>query len=189
MRQELGHELTTRNARTVQARSQRSYDVHLVEGLLDRHLGLLCSLIGQRRAILITTPTVAKLYGQVLREQLRAAGVDIPELVRECTESTKTLPQVQRVCEEAYKRGLDRTAVLIGFGGGVCTDIVTVAASWIRRGINHVRIPTTLIGQIDASIGIKGAVHFEGKKNYLGCFYPPKSAVIDPIFLRTLPAR
>jgi 3-dehydroquinate synthetase len=189
VREELRHQVTTQKARTVPARSQRSYDVHLVEGLLDQHLDLLCSLIRHRRALLITTPTVAKLYGPVLRGRLRAAGVDIPELVLDCTESTKTLPQVQKVCEEAYRQGLDRTAVLIGVGGGVCTDIVTVAASWIRRGIHHIRIPTTLIGQVDAGVGIKGAVHFAGKKNYLGCFHPPESAIIDPIFLRTLPPR
>ena len=82
--------------------------------------------------------------------------------------------------------GLDRKGLLIGIGGGVCLDIVTVAASWIRRGVGHIRVPTTLIGQIDAGIGIKGAVNFGGKKNYLGCFYAPETVLVTPSFLSTL---
>jgi len=173
----------------VQARSQRSYSVQVIEGLCGQGFERLLEVIGHRRALLVTTPTVSKLYGNTLCRQLRHAGIDIPELILDCKEATKTLEQVEHICAEAYEQGLDRTGVLIAFGGGVCTDIVTVAASWIRRGIHHIRIPTTLIGQIDAGIGIKGAVHFQGKKNYLGCFYPPQSALIDPAFLPTLPGR
>jgi 3-dehydroquinate synthase len=67
--------------------------------------------------------------------------------------------------------------------------VVTVAASLIRRGIAHVRVPTTLIGQLDAGIGLKGAVNFAGKKSFLGCFHPPEQVLIDPGFLRSLPKR
>jgi 2-epi-5-epi-valiolone synthase len=189
MSEALDNDITSSYARSVQAHSQRSYHVQLVEGLFGRRFGLLIDVIRHRRALLVTTPTVAKLYGHTLRGRLRNAGLDIPELILDCKEPTKTLEQVEKICAEANKHGLDRTAVLIGFGGGVCTDMVTMAASWIRRGINHIRIPTTLIGQIDAGIGVKGAVHFQGKKNYLGCFYPPESALIDPAFLPTLPSR
>jgi 3-dehydroquinate synthase len=92
-----------------------------------------------------------------------------------------------RVCEQAAEHGLDRQAFLIGIGGGVCLDIVTVAASLIRRGIAYIRIPTTLVAQIDAGIGIKGAINFLNKKSYLGCFYPPAAVFVDSTFLTTLP--
>lgn len=187
MSQTLRSRATTTRAFKVPSCSSRSYEVCFAEGLLDLRLDLLADQLGARRSLLVVTPTVAKLHGQTILTRLRDYGLSIPLLVLECCESTKTIDQVERVCEEAYKQRLDREAVLISFGGGVCTDIVTVAASWIRRGINHIRIPTTLIGQIDAGIGIKGAVNFLGKKSYLGCFYPPESVLIDPTFLRTLP--
>jgi 3-dehydroquinate synthase len=96
---------------------------------------------------------------------------------------------VEQVCREALSHGLDRRGVLIAFGGGVCSDVVSVSASLIRRGIAHVRVPTTLIGQIDAAIGLKGAVNFAGKKSFLGCFHAPEQVLIDPAFLHTLPKR
>jgi 3-dehydroquinate synthase len=96
---------------------------------------------------------------------------------------------VQRVCSEALAHGVNRRGLLISFGGGVCSDIVTVAASLIRRGIGHLRVPTTLIGQIDAGIGLKGAVNFCGKKSFVGCFHPPEQVLIDPAFLRSLPRK
>ena len=163
-----------------------SYEVQLMNGLLAPGQALLANMLRSRCALLVTTPTVAKLYAQVLQKQLQDQGLNIPMLILDCKEQTKTLDQVERVCKEAQKHRLDRAGVLVGFGGGVCTDIITVAASWIRRGINHLRIPTTLIGQVDASIGIKGAVNFQEKKNYLGCFYPPEAVLIDPVFLQTL---
>jgi 3-dehydroquinate synthase len=85
--------------------------------------------------------------------------------------------------------GLNRKGLLIGFGGGVCLDVVTVAASLIRRGVGHLRVPTTLIGQIDAGIGLKGAVNFAGKKSFIGCFHPPEQVLVDPSLLRSLPRR
>jgi len=75
----------------------------------------------------------------------------------------------------------------VGLGGGVCLDIVTISACLAGRGIAYICIPTTLIGQIDAGIGIKGAVNFGEAKNHLGCYYPPREVLIAPTFLQTLP--
>src|SRR5205085_9871341 len=104
-------------------------------------------------------------------------------------EETKSMELVHSVCAEAFSHGLNRRGLLIAFGGGVCSDIVTLSASLIRRGIGHVRVPTTLIGQIDAGIGLKGAVNFCGKKSFLGCFHPPEQVLIDPAFLQSVPRR
>jgi 3-dehydroquinate synthase len=169
----------------------RSYDVILMRGLFDpeRPVAALPQGLKPRTALLVTTPTVMGLYGDRVVSALRNAGFALEILVLRCRERTKTLAQVTRVCRAALDHGLDRDAALIALGGGVCLDIVTVAASWIRRGIACIRIPTTLIGQIDAGLGAKGAVNFRGRKSYLGCFNPPEFTILDPAALRTLPRR
>jgi 3-dehydroquinate synthase len=165
----------------------KGFDVTLVDGLLHPRTPLIADLLRGRRSIFVTTPTVARLYGGRLLGYAKSNGLDGSLMFLECSEANKDLDHAARVCEFALEHGCDRRAVLVGMGGGVCTDIVTVAASWIRRGIGHVRIPTTLVGQIDAGIGVKGAVNFRGKKSFLGCFHPPEAVVIDPGFLHSLP--
>jgi 3-dehydroquinate synthase len=168
------------------ARTHR-YRVTLAERLLHPDNPTLATQIGGRRALFVTTPSVARIYGQEVQALIDRHGLRAELVVLSCSEQHKTLSQVAWLCEEARRRGLDRTGVLVGIGGGVCTDIVSVAASAIRRGISSIRVPTTLIGLIDAGIGLKGAVNFAGKKSFLGCFYPPEAVLIDPAFLRTLP--
>lgn len=165
----------------------KAYEVHMTVADLDACCRVLGPMLGSRRTLFVTTPTVSRLYGMDLVERLRHTNDDISYMVLDCTEATKAIDQVTAVCERAIEIGLDRKGVILGLGGGVCTDIVTVAASWIRRGIAYIRVPTTLVGQIDAAIGIKGAVNFHNKKSYLGCFYPPAEVVVTPSFLATLP--
>jgi 3-dehydroquinate synthase len=128
------------------------------------------------------------MYGSAIRAVLGKTDT-VSTLVLNVREETKSMELVQSVCAEAFSRGLNRRGLLIAFGGGLCSDIVTLSASLIRRGIAHIRVPTTLIGQIDAGIGLKGAVNFCGKKSFIGCFHPPEHVLIDPTFLRTLPRR
>jgi 3-dehydroquinate synthetase/predicted NBD/HSP70 family sugar kinase len=176
-------------SRSVVTHRDSHFEVQLLPSL---HLGDLLPLLKQlaaRSGLLVTTPTVARLYGEALTHHLDEHELHFPLLVLNCTEHTKSLAQVEHICRQAYRHGLDRKAVLIALGGGVCSDLVTMAASWIRRGIATIRLPTTLIGQVDAAIGIKGAVNFQGKKNALGCFYPPEAVLIDPTFLHSLPER
>jgi 3-dehydroquinate synthase len=90
---------------------------------------------------------------------------------------------VLEICVAAHDRGLARDDVLVAFGGGICCDLVTVASSLFRRGISYVCLPTTLVGQVDAGIGLKGAVNFVDHKNYLGCFAAPARVLVDPTFL------
>lgn len=156
----------------------RMYEVHMTDNSLDACCRLLGDVIGGHQALVVTTPTVAATYAQAIWRPLQAVDNKVSLMVLYCDEATKSYDQALRICQQASEIGLDRTGFLVALGGGVCSDIVTVAASWIRRGIRHIRVPTTLIGQIDAGIGIKGAVNFEGKKSYLGCFYPPEAVVI-----------
>lgn len=168
--------------------SQQSYEVSLIDGLLLPSTSALADAIGERKAILVTTPNVDRLYGAAMRALLEKTNT-LATVVLPAREDTKSLELVKTVCREALFHGLNRRGLLIGFGGGVCLDVVTLSASLIRRGIGHVRIPTTLIGQIDAGVGLKGAVNFAGKKSFVGCFHPPHGVLVDPIFLRTLPRR
>lgn len=174
---------------TVRREAVQTYAVHLVEDVLAEGNTTIPEVVGHRAALVVTTPTVDRLYGERLRTSIRRYTLQADVIVLTCSEDAKTSDLVLRVCAEANARGLDRKGLLVGFGGGVCTDIVTVAASWIRRGIQYVRIPTTLIGQIDAGIGVKGAFNVFGKKSYLGCFYPPETVVIDPTLLGTVDPR
>jgi len=175
------------HSRHTKADRNSAYSVYMTTNTVETCCNVLTEVIGPQSALVVTTPTVARLYAKKLYEQLRLHNDRTSYIELHCDEATKSIDQVLRVCERAFEVGLDRTGLLIAIGGGVCTDIVTVAASWIRRGIGHIRVPTTLIGQIDAGIGIKGAVNFCGKKSSLGCFYPPQAAVITPTFLQTLP--
>ncbi|EYF01007.1 sedoheptulose 7-phosphate cyclase [Chondromyces apiculatus] len=172
---------------TMRCTSKRSYDVQIAHRVLDPDNDALARRIGGRRALVVTTPSVARLHGEALQGYLARHAPDTDVVTLECSEDHKSLRLVARLCHEAQQRGLDRKAVLVGLGGGVCTDVVSVAASAIRRGVACIRVPTTLIGQIDAGIGVKGAVNFAGKKSFFGCFYPPEAVLIDPAFLATLP--
>ena len=168
----------------------RTFEVQLVADLFEPISAAhpLAALVASSRLLVCTTPTVDALYGAWLRQLLAELGQSRPGwLVLDCTEPTKTMETVLRICAAAQEHELDRKSRLLAFGGGVCTDLVTMAASQIRRGISHVRIPTTLIGQVDAGVGIKGAANLGRSKNYLGCFHPPEGVLVAPQLLRSLP--
>lgn len=180
--------------RHLAASSNASYDVIMSEALLgpDSDRPVLPDAIlarSPRSVLLVTTPTVSILYADRVAQAFRHAGFRVDTLVLPCTERTKSPKQVMRVCRAALRHEIDRDGALVGLGGGVCLDIVTLAASSIRRGIGCIRIPTTLIGQIDAAIGVKGAVNFLGHKSYVGCFHAPEVVLLDPRALATLPSR
>ena len=138
---------------------------------------------------MVTTPTVNRLYGDGLRRYASARNLDVRIEVLPLSEQDKTMESTLAICALAKDYGLGRRDQIVAFGGGVCADLVTLAASLVRRGIAYACLPTTLVAQIDASIGLKGGVNFGGSKNYLGCFKPPSKVLVDPGFLATLPAR
>lgn len=175
------------NIHMVDAKREGLFRIEMCMGDHSEVVRLLSGAIGDRQALVVSTPRVAELYAGPITSALIEAGHNAGLFVRPFNETSKHLNAVEEICDEYYRRQLDRKSVLIAVGGGVCSDLVTVAASWIRRGISHMRVPTTLIGQIDAAIGIKGAVNFKHKKSALGSFYPPEYVVVQPSFLRTLP--
>jgi 3-dehydroquinate synthase len=166
---------------------QREYGVYLLDGCLEAG-GMLGDVLAARRTLVVTTPTVWSLYGPRLQSLTAAVAADVEFLVLEVDEQTKSTASVLRICDACHAVGLGRTDGLLALGGGVCCDLVTVAASLVRRGLPYVCVPTTLVGQIDAGIGIKGAVNHRNTKSYLGSFMPPDRVLVDPAFLRTAPA-
>jgi len=162
-----------------EVRSHRSgrYGVHVVDDVTTA----LAAAIGPDDALLVTTPTVYELYGAIIAREL-----ELDVLVVEVDEADKGLHQVERITREMFRRGMSRRGVVVALGGGICSDLVTCAAAWFRRGIRYIPVPTTLVGQIDAGIGVKGAVNVAGKKSGMGTYHLPQTVLIHPPYLKTL---
>lgn len=176
----------------VQAQRDERYHVVYRPGLLASGDSTLAEAIRSHRATLVvTTPSVDRLYGVALRRYLaaRCQPGDVSLRVITCSESQKGMEQVLAVCELAASAGLARRSHVVSFGGGVLMDICGLAATLFRRGVPLIRVPTTLIGMIDAGIGVKNGVNFNGKKSLLGSFTAPEACIIDPSFLGTVPRR
>jgi 3-dehydroquinate synthetase len=151
--------------------------------------GPLAALADVRQALVVMSPTVARLYGDLIERVLQERAIRYSSCVVPMGERRKNLRTLARISTAAARAELGRRDVFIAVGGGVCSDLVSLAASMHRRGLDHVRIPTTLIGQVDAGIGIKGGVNFRNHKNLLGCFHPPRAVIVDTALLRTLEAQ
>jgi 2-epi-5-epi-valiolone synthase len=167
--------------------SQSDYTVELVHGVLDPSISPLPPTIGGRHTLIVTTPSVYSLYGLGLETLAKSRDADITIHVMPSGEVNKTIDTVLSVCRAASEAKLARRDLFVAFGGGVCSDVVTLAASMVRKGLPYVCVPTTVIAQVDAGIGVKGAVNLGAKKNYLGCYRPPERVLVDQSLLRTLP--
>jgi 2-epi-5-epi-valiolone synthase len=163
------------------------YNVVLVGGLLDPGNRALAEAIGERRALVVTDRNVDALYGDAIRAYLATLRVPVALQVLDLSEAAKSMTTVLDVCDAAQAHGLGRRDPLVAVGGGVCSDVVSLAATLIRRGIPYFCVPTTLVAQVDAGIALKCGVNFGGTKNYLGAFTPPSGVLVDPAFLRTVP--
>ena len=144
------------------------------------------ALFSQGKALLIVTPSVYKYYRNFINE-LKSIYTQASIKILEITENTKNLQMVESICKAAYEMHLGKNDVFISICGGCCQDVVTIAASLYKRGIGVIRIPTTMIGIVDASVGIKSSMNFLTMKSSLGLFHPPKNVLIDLNFLKTLP--
>ncbi len=176
----------------VRASRQESYDVTYRRNLLSLDNPTLAKALRPGSSVLVvSTPTVDRLYGERLRTYLSAHAPqnDISSMVLSCSESEKSFDKVLSVCQRAADAGLARRSQVVCVGGGVLLDIAGLAATLFRRGIPHIRVPTTLIGMIDAAIGVKTAVNYNQSKSLLGTFTSPEACFIDPSFLATLPRR
>ena len=138
---------------------------------------------------MITNPVVGKLYSHSVCQSLKAANIDCFEIVLPDGEEYKTLQTLQTIYDQLIKNNFDRGCGLIALGGGVIGDMVGFAAATFLRGIPFVQIPTTLLAQVDSSVGGKTAVNHPLGKNLIGAFYQPELVLIDVDTLNTLDSR
>jgi 2-epi-5-epi-valiolone synthase len=169
----------------------RTHQVTFARRLLSPANAVLRDCIASRRALVVVSPTVHRLYGRQILGYFAAqpAHPPIELMVLHRAEASKTLDAAIEVCERAAAAGLHRTSPIVAIGGGVCSDISGLAAALHRRGVPHINVPTTLVGLIDAGIGTKNAVNHGSRKSALGSFYPPEHSILDIGFLASLPRR
>ena len=153
----------------------------------DITIGALPSLKFDRKVAIITNPTVSSLHLDRLLEKIDAPQCEVITIPD--GETFKTLATVESILAALFEAKFDRKSLLIALGGGVIGDMTGFAASLYQRGIDFIQIPTTLLSQVDASVGGKTGVNTAYGKNLIGAFYQPKAVYIDPYFLSTLPQR
>ena len=171
------------------ALGERSYDIHVENGALDRtgEFAYRAGLDG--KIAVITDSCVAPLYAERVMKSLESAGF-MPSLhVVNAGEASKNMLQAQELCSELVRAGLDRTGCIAALGGGVVGDLAGFIASIYYRGIPFMQIPTTVVAQVDSSVGGKTAVNIPEGKNLVGAFHQPSVVVIDPTTLVTLDRR
>ena len=167
---------------------ERSYPIHIGPGLLEQPDWLLGHL-AQKRVAIVTNTTVAPLYLEKLSQPLRAAGVDILPIVLPDGEAHKDWCTLNQIFDELLKHRVERRATLIALGGGVIGDMTGFAAASYQRGAPFIQVPTTLLAQVDSSVGGKTGINHPLGKNMIGAFYQPKAVIADTDTLKTLPAR
>lgn len=167
----------------------RSYDIYIGENWLPK-LGQLLGIFPKTsQAIMITDENVSRLWSQQVFEVLAAAGFKVEKTVIPGGEGCKNLTTAAQLHEHMVTIGLDRKSLVLALGGGIVGDIAGFVAATYMRGINYIQIPTTLLAQVDSSVGGKTGVNLPQGKNLVGAFYQPDLVFIDTIFLTTLPER
>lgn len=170
------------------ALGDRSYQVRIEAGLLAR-AGEALAPLARGRAMPIVTDQNLLPHLATLRASLAGAGIASEAIVLPPGESTKSWSQLEALTDRLLDLGVERSDHVIALGGGVIGDLVGFAASILKRGCNFVQIPTTLLAQVDSSVGGKTAINSRAGKNLVGAFHQPGIVLIDPQVLDTLPAR
>ncbi len=166
-----------------------AYDVVVGEGLLGRAGALLAAVLPQKRCVVVTDETVAALHLPALLEGLAATGVRTDSIVIPAGEASKSLAGYERVVEGLLDAGVERRTTVVALGGGVVGDLAGFAAATTLRGLPFVQIPTTLLSQVDSSVGGKTGINTRHGKNLLGAFHQPRMVLADTGVLGTLPER
>ena len=166
----------------------REYDILIQRGLLGRageHIRVV--LPGARKIALVSDSSVAPLYGRTVLDSLAAAGFEARLITVPAGEASKCAGELSRLWEEFMAFGLTRTDAVAALGGGVVGDLAGFAAATVLRGVDLVQLPTTLLAQVDSSVGGKVAIDLRAGKNLAGAFWQPRLVLMDPDALDTLP--
>ena len=167
----------------------RSYPIYIGEKLLNDAAGYLDKHLESKRAIIITDENVGRYYLHRLTGALATAEINTASFILPPGEATKSFEQMQGLLDKIFAQAPDRKTAIIALGGGVVGDISGVAASLALRGLPFIQIPTSLLAQVDSSVGGKTGINSSFGKNTIGSFYQPKAVMIDTTTLQTLPKR
>ena len=174
------------------ALSERSYDIHIGTGLIASAGELVAAQLGHsapRRVPVVTDQTVASLYYTPLAASLAAADLVSVPIVLPPGEQTKSFAHLERLIGALLKENVERGSLIVALGGGVIGDLTGFAAGVLKRGIDFAQLPTTLLAQVDSSVGGKTAINTAHGKNLVGLFHQPRVVIADTQVLSTLPRR
>ena len=166
----------------------RSYSIHIGSSLLPRS-GELLAPFARGVVPVVTDENVARFHLEPFLSALRDSGIDARPVVLPPGEETKTFAWLEKLCRELLHLGVDRGGLIVAFGGGVIGDLAGFAAGVLKRGVDFAQVPTTLLAQVDSSVGGKTAIDVPEGKNLIGLFHQPKIVMADTALLATLPRR
>ena len=170
------------------ALGERSYAIHIGAGVLDE-AQLYAAHVAGRQVVVITNQVVAPLYLDRLEAALRRAGAQVAAIVLPDGEQTKDWATLERVFDRLLEARFGRDAIVVALGGGVIGDLAGFAAAVYQRGVPLIQVPTTLLAQVDSSVGGKTAINHPRGKNMVGAFHQPLAVISDLTTLDTLPER
>lgn len=167
----------------------RSYEIYVGFSLIDEIGNHLENLFQNQRVFVVTDETVQKNHLPTLQARLASLGIRVFSYCVQAGETSKSFDNLRSLLNHLLEHQAERSDLLIAYGGGVVGDLTGLAASLLKRGMNFVQIPTTLLAQVDSSVGGKTAINSAHGKNLIGTFYQPKRVLIDTNYLNTLPKR
>ena len=167
----------------------RSYDIVIGTGLLDRAADYIKPVLHRPRTVIVTDENVGRHQLPRLEKSLADGDIAFETIILPAGEGTKSFDQLEKLCEELLAKKLERKDMIIAFGGGVIGDLTGFAASILRRGMDFIQIPTTLLSQVDSSVGGKTGINTSHGKNLVGSFHQPRLVLADVTTLDTLDPR
>ncbi len=167
----------------------RSYDIQIGPGLLDSLAAALQPFLKRPRVLVISDETVSGLYRARVEADLQAAGLEVGWVAVPAGEASKSYACFAQVCDAALAFGMERSDLIVAFGGGVVGDLAGYVAASLLRGLDFVQVPTSLLAQVDSSVGGKTGINSPHGKNLVGAFHQPKAVLIDIDLLKTLSDR
>ncbi len=168
---------------------ERSYDILIETGAMMRAGELIAPFTKTGRIVIVTDANVAALHLGSLETVAKSAGLTVESIILPPGEGTKNWAQLENLCDQLLALEIERSEAIVALGGGVIGDLTGFAAAIVKRGCAIVQVPTTLLSQVDSSVGGKTAINTSAGKNLIGAFHQPAFVLIDPASLDTLPAR
>ena len=167
----------------------RSYNIFIKNNILSKTSDYLTGLGLSKKCVVITNDIVKQWYLEPLVDNLSKNGFEVSTIILPDGETTKSITYLEQIYHKMLEAHLDRNCFVVALGGGVVGDLSGFAASSYMRGVPFIQIPTTLLSQVDSSVGGKTGINLKEGKNLVGAFYQPKIVVIDPLVLNTLEPR